>query len=40
MKIFRNGKLVNEPKPKVEPRHHWHDWVECIRKRTPVVDAI
>ena len=31
MKIFRKGKLVaNEPKPTVEPRHHWHDWVECI----------
>jgi predicted dehydrogenase len=30
MKIFRKGKLVNnEPMPKVEPRHHWHDWADC-----------
>ena len=31
MKIFRKGKQVNnEPRPKVTPRHHWHDWVENI----------
>lgn len=30
MKVFRKGKLVeNEPKPKVEPRNHWHDWADC-----------
>jgi len=30
MKIFRKGKQVkNEPMPKVAPRNHWRDWVDC-----------
>ncbi len=30
MKIFRKGKQAkNEPMPKVAPRNHWRDWVDC-----------
>ena len=36
--IFRKGKVVaNEPLPAVEPRHHWHNWVDnCLGANKPM----
>jgi len=35
--VFRDGKVVDEPRPEVEPRHHWHDWADnCLGAKKPL----
>ena len=37
LEIFRKGKKVNEPLPKVAPRDHWKDWADnCLGAKKPL----
>jgi predicted dehydrogenase len=38
MQILRKGKEIkDEPRPKVAPRDHWHDWVDnCLGDKKPL----
>ncbi len=37
LKIFRGGKEVNEPRPEVGKRDHWHDWADnCLGAKKPL----
>lgn len=32
--VYRNGKVATVEYPKLEPRNHWMDFVNCIREGT------